>query len=149
MILDYINNIYRYKGINGNLDLAIDFLLSHPVNEICGNVCIRNNEVCIKKQEVVLETLDKRAWENHFHYTDIHVAVSGSETLCFMNDTDSIGTWSQINEEEDYELSYDTTTGNSIYLKPGMFAILWPGEPHKPNIGEGGYTKVIVKVKVN
>jgi beta-galactosidase beta subunit len=33
-------------------------------------------------------------------------------------------------------------------LSPGWFAVLFPGEPHAPLIGEGLLTKIVIKVLV-
>lgn len=146
MITDKIQNLHRYMGISSNLDIALNYLMSHDIRNIDEHMEINGNEVYINRQTLTLVSFPERAWENHFSYIDIHVAIEGSEILGYLNDPDSLH-WSDVNMEKDCEISRDAVDAPTVSIKPGMCAIVWPGEPHKPNIGEGTYTKLVVKVR--
>ena len=148
MIVDYIENLKRYKGITPNLDLALDYLMEHDVDAINGKVNILGEEVFLTKQYPNLVPYNERGWENHFAYMDIHVAVEGTEVMGVLNSPDLLG-WNEIIKDRDIEFSNDDVDSQKVCLKPGMCVILWPGEPHKPNTGEGKYTKIVVKVKMS
>ena len=146
MICDYVKNLGRYKGISANLDKAIEWLLAGGAETLEGKVEIDGSNVYASKSNPALADINERGWENHFAYMDIHVAVKGSETLGFLNNPDTIE-WTEIREQGDCELSKDPAAPETVTLKEGMCAIVWPGEPHKPNTGSGEYTKVVVKIK--
>lgn len=148
MIVDYIKNLNRYKGIAPNLDLALDYLMTHDANDVNGKVNILGEDVYLTKQYPELVPYNERGWENHFAYMDIHAAVEGMEVMGVLNSPDLLA-WNEIIKERDIEFSNDAVDSQKVRLEPGMCVILWPGEPHKPNTGEGKYTKLVVKVKMN
>ena len=58
----------------------------------------------------------------------------------------------EFHHEDDYQLCSTIDNEQAIILKPGMFAVFMPGEPHKPGcvVGEPGeIKKVVVKVKAD
>ena len=80
MIKGKIKDLNKYKGLNANLDKAIDFILSNDVlslehgrNEIDGdNVFInRFSYTCKKEEDCFLE--------GHKDYLDIHLVLEGQE----------------------------------------------------------------------
>ncbi|HFL9205833.1 TPA: N-acetylneuraminate anomerase [Escherichia coli] len=92
--------------------------------------------------------VEKKA-ELHEQYIDIQLLLNGEERILF----GMAGTARQCEEfhhEDDYQLC--SANEQAIILKPGMFAVFMPGEPHKPGcvVGEPGeIKKVVVKVKAD
>ncbi|NPT85772.1 YhcH/YjgK/YiaL family protein [Escherichia coli] len=89
--------------------------------------------------------------ELHEQYIDIQLLLNGEERILF----GMAGTARQCEEfhhEDDYQLCSAIENEQAIILKPGMFAVFMPGEPHKPGcvVGEPGeIKKVVVKVKAD
>lgn len=87
----------------------------------------------------------------HEQYIDIQLLLKGEERILF----GTAGTARQCEEfhhEDDYQLCNAIENEQTINLKPGMFAVFMPGEPHKPGcvVGEPGeIKKVVVKVKAD
>ncbi|UMV99604.1 N-acetylneuraminate anomerase [Escherichia coli] len=94
--------------------------------------------------------VEKKA-ELHEQYIDIQLLLNGEERILF----GMAGTARQCEEfhhEDDYQLCSAIENEQTINLKPGMFAVFMPGEPHKPGrvVGEPGeIKKVVVKVKAD
>ena len=94
--------------------------------------------------------VEKKA-ELHEQYIDIQLLLNGEERILF----GMAGTARQCEEfhhEDDYQLCSAIENEQTIILKPGMFAVFMPGEPHKPGcvVGEPGeIKKVVVKVKAD
>ncbi len=94
--------------------------------------------------------VEKKA-ELHEQYIDIQLLLNGEERILF----GMAGTARQCEEfhhEDDYQLCSTIDNEQAIILKPGMFAVFMPGEPHKPGcvVGEPGeIKKVVVKVKAD
>lgn len=148
MIIDKRQNLARYKGINARMDKALDWMLSDGPEKLTGRVDIDGNEVYAMYQTPELGSIDEREWEAHFDYADIHMAVEGSEILGFANSMEGIA-WPPRAEGSDTVLTDDGSVNPEICeLRPGMCAILWPGEPHKPNTGAGRYAKIVVKIRM-
>ena len=66
----------------------------------------------------------------HEQYIDIQLLLNGEERILF----GMAGTARQCEEfhhEDDYQLCSAIENEQTIILKPGMFAVFMPGEPHK------------------
>ncbi len=100
--------------------------------------------------EIFQSPVEKKA-ELHEQYIDIQLLLNGEERILF----GMAGTARQCEEfhhEDDYQLCSAIENEQAIILKPGMFAVFMPGEPHKPGcvVGEPGeIKKVVVKVKAD
>ncbi|CAM6863417.1 TPA: N-acetylneuraminate anomerase [Escherichia coli] len=94
--------------------------------------------------------VEKKA-ELHEQYIDIQLLLNGEERILF----GTAGTARQCEEfhhEDDYQLCSAIENEQAIILKPGMFAVFMPGEPHKSGcvVGEPDeIKKVVVKVKAD
>ena len=75
--------------------------------------------------------VSERMGEVHARYVDIHILIEGGERIGYghlpvkeleqdMLETDDAGLFKQIEQEK------------FIDLKPGDFALFYPGEPHRP-----------------
>jgi len=68
----------------------------------------------------------------------IYYGLAGSARAC--------DAW---HEQEDYQLCQQTENEQALTLKPGMFAVFMPGEPHKPGCPvtqPGMIRKAVIKV---
>ena len=94
--------------------------------------------------------VEKKA-ELHEQYIDIQLLLNGEERILF----GMAGTARQCEEfhhEDESQLCSAIENEQAIILKPGMFAVFMPGEPHKPGcvVGEPGeIKKVVVKIKAD
>lgn len=135
MIYDKLSNIGIYKGTNKNLDLAIDFILTHDLNELpLGRTVLDGDNVYINVMDTSAAPVEERKYEIHYNYMDIQIDLGGVERV----DT---GDRTKVTTET-YNEETDVGTVNCDYLAscllgPGNFIVCAAGEPHKPNIQVG------------
>lgn len=89
--------------------------------------------------------------ELHREFIDIQVLISGEEAIEYSVTQPDLTRYTDYNEQDDYQLTPDVEHKNVVVLRPNMFAIFLPNEPHKPGISVNGdklLKKLVVKVPV-
>ncbi|WP_339002651.1 YhcH/YjgK/YiaL family protein [Fusobacterium polymorphum] len=130
MIYAELKDIKIYKGINKNLDKAIDFIAekkylnpSFGKNIVEGDTIYFNcPEKPITRENIGLEL------EYHKRYADIHIVLEGEEVIAYSPFEDCVETKS-FNPEEDYALMKGKTQVELI-MNTKNFLIIFPEEPH-------------------
>ncbi|MEC0230672.1 YhcH/YjgK/YiaL family protein [Paenibacillus alba] len=102
-------------------------------------------------QESVTRPFEEQVPESHAVYTDIQFLVSGEEKICFYKL--HAGAKVLDNKFETHDIAFyesdPAEQETAILLKPGMFAVCFPSDIHRPNcaIHEGQtIKKIVVKV---
>lgn len=132
MIYDKIANIAQYRGQNKNLDIAIDYMLSHNIADLpLGKTVLSGNDVFINVMEANAAPVEKQNYEIHKNYMDIQIDLSGVEMIQ-IGDSAAMEV-ENYNPETDFGVAH---CGNltSCTMGPGNFIICMAGEPHKPGI---------------
>ena len=149
MIFDKLERMGAYRGLHANLDAAVDFLLSHNLEELpMGRTEILGERVFLNKMEAQALPASEKKFEIHRKYMDIQIDVHGSERV-ETGDVSSF-TCESFSEKEDIGFG-ECPAAASCTLAPGNFTICMAGEPHKPGIlaGPGGRLgKCVIKVRV-
>lgn len=149
MIYDKLNNLGLYKGMNPNLDTAIDFITTHDLNELpLGKTVVDGTNVYINVMDAKASPVEERAYEIHKNYMDIQIDLVGVERI----DT---GDCTKM-EVDEYDEEKDVAKATAVDLAqcligPGNFIICMAGEPHKPNIAVSEDTvlkKAVCKVHI-
>ena len=140
MIYDRMERLESYRGLCRTLDSLIDYLsgrdwcaLPPGRSEVDGGrAYINHNVVTLKAEQPV--------YEMHRQYGDIHIAISGGETIgCAPA------------ESMDWPGSADETLLSSgqdacrLTMAPGTFAIFFPADAHRPSQGAGDCDKLVGK----
>ena len=149
MIYDQLSNLKLYKGMNPNLDTAIDYLISHDLNQLpLGKTVIDEDNVYINVMETKAEPIEKRKYEVHKNYMDIQIDLIGTERID-TGDT-SKTTLLEYNEAADVATATAPDLAQCL-IGPGNFIICMAMEPHKPNIAVCNDTflkKAVCKVHI-
>lgn len=149
MIYDQLSNIKLYKGLNKNLDKAIDFITSHNITELpLGKTVIDGDKVYINVMETKAEPLEDRKYEVHKNYMDVQIDITGIERIDTGDSTKT--TLLDYDEERDVATASAPDLAQCI-IGPGNFIICMPNEPHKPNIAvskEKYLKKAVCKVHI-
>ena len=130
MIYDVLKNIKTYKGINKNLDKAIDFIAEKQyLNANFGKNIVEGDTIYFNCPEkpVTRENTDLEL-EYHKKYIDIHIVLEGEENIVYIPFEDCIETKS-YNVEEDYGLVKGKAQAELI-LNGKNFLLFFPEEPH-------------------
>ncbi len=89
--------------------------------------------------------------ELHRKFIDIQLLIEGEEAIEYGLSQPNLALYDEYREEDDYQLTPEIENKNVVVLKPNMFAIFLPNEPHKPGnaVNENKLLKkLVVKVPV-
>lgn len=150
MIFDELENLAHYKGIHENLDCAIDYLLTHDLNNCeLGRYEIDGGKAFLFVQENELNQEENDEFEFHHRYLDLHFLLAGHEIIRYGNRVKEV--------RKPYDKKKDigfVTCEQSLpfYLDKQNFVLFLPNEPHQPNRFAAKGDKVkkcVVKVLLN
>ncbi|QIW16054.1 hypothetical protein A4G20_06770 [Pasteurellaceae bacterium RH1A] len=89
--------------------------------------------------------------EMHRKFVDIQLLISGQEMIEYGLAQPNLAHYDEYRDEDDYQLTPAIEDKNEVVLRPNMFAIFLPYEPHKPGnqVGQSQLLrKLVVKVPV-
>lgn len=145
MIYTEIKNLNNYRGLGQYLDAAIDFLSSHPLSqfepghyEIDGEYLYLN----VFDYETILE--DQAFFEAHKKYADIHMTVTGEETVG-VSDTSKV----TLTQQDADLFQAEGDVEHYIKLSPGKALFTLPEDAHKVKLACGQpapVRKAVIKV---
>ena len=147
MIYDKLTNILRYKGMNSNLDLALEHIYANR-DALGGDVELQGKEVYGFGCTYDTVTESEAFYEAHAKYADIQIMTKGSEWVD-VSDI-SVLTVDEAHPDRDFW----ALSGNAevrVKLEPGSFLLVLPGDAHKLKIQIGNpetVSKAVFKVKV-
>ena len=82
MIYDLLVNIGNYRGMNRNLDKAIDYLMTVDINTLpLGKTEIDGDRVFLQVMEARTHELTDESYEVHRDYMDIQIDIDGCEVI--------------------------------------------------------------------
>ncbi len=95
---------------------------------------IAHENVYINREEAVTELAENRKFEFHKAYYDVHIVLTGSETIYYreteVDQNDQIIT--AFSDEKDVGFIADQGNITKVTLHPGDLLLLDPLLPHKP-----------------
>ncbi|MCY9663332.1 YhcH/YjgK/YiaL family protein [Paenibacillus chondroitinus] len=134
---------------------GIDYILSRNLGEAeAGRYDLEGDNghlMFANVQEVVTRPAEEQLPESHVVYTDIQFLVSGEEKLCFYKvhpDAKLIDNKFETHDVAFYETD-PAQLETGILLTPGMFAVCFPSDIHRPNCSiteASANKKIVVKV---
>ena len=151
MIYDELKNIKTYKGINKNLDKAIDFIVKKKyLNADFGKNIVDDDKIYFDYPETVStrENIDLEL-EYHKKYIDIHIVLEEEEIIGYAPFEDCIET-QKYNIEKD--IAFMKGKNQAEFMLNGTnFLIVFPNEPHLPLLSVEKIKKikkVVFKIKM-
>lgn len=131
-VCDYLNTLDLNALENGRHDINDQIYMNVMEPETA--------EPSIKKAEL------------HHEYLDVQVLIRGTENIEVGANYPDLSKYESYNEADDYQLCADIDDKFTVTMKPKMFAVFYPYEPHKPCCVVNGKTekikKLVVKVPV-
>ena len=148
MIIDTLDNLAKYAGVNPLFQDVADFLAQNDLNSLePGKHPIKGADLFVNITTAKGKAPDEAMMETHRRMIDIQIPLDGPETygytpLCRLPDLD-------YNDEKDITKYPDLMAESFIECQPGMFAIFFPQDGHAPCISMmPEIKKAIFKVKV-
>ena len=145
MIIDTLANAKLYENAHPLFKKVFDFLTTQPLATMeAGRYEIDGDKAYAMIQEPENKPANQCQLECHRKYIDLQLVVSGNEMMGWAPIV-GLGHALPFNEKDDYGLFKDAPL-SWFDVRPGCFAIFYPGDAHAPNCGTGTHRKVVVKI---
>lgn len=146
MVVDTLDNLSLYKGLNPLFKDVVEFIESNDLAKLAeGKYPIKGDDLFVNITTAKGKSPDEAVLETHRRMIDIQIPLSGAETygytpVCNLPQMD-------YNEEKDITKIPGLAADSYVTCQPGMFAIFFPQDGHAPCIsGESEIRKAIFKV---
>ena len=147
MIIDTLDNLGKYQGINPLFADVVEFLKKNDLNVMeDGKYPIKGKDLFLNRTTAKGKAPDEAEVETHVKMIDIQMPLDGPETygytpLCNLPEE-------EYNAEKDVTMYPGLMAESFIDCQPGMFAIFFPQDGHAPCITMAPeIRKAIFKVK--
>lgn len=149
MILGTIQYPSRYGGLGRGVRLGLKYLAEHDLMNLeLGKYQIDGDDIYFEVSEIETSAPDKKLFEAHRKYIDVHVTLTGEEWF-------GHAMVSHLEEAQEYSPEKDIAfyTGEGVYLQapPGHFILFMPEDAHKPGVyfnQSGKVKKIVLKIKL-
>ena len=147
MIIDTIENLNKYVGLNPLFADVIEFLKANDIRTMePGKYPIRDKDLFLNLTVAKGRGPEKAVLEPHVNMIDIQIPISCEETFGYTPFCDLPAF--DYNAEKDVTLYGDTKPQTYVTLKPLQMAIFFPQDGHAPCIADNPeIKKAIFKVK--
>jgi len=118
-------------------------------NPEAGRIEIDGDNMYINVMELEAKSPDEQVAEKHEKYIDVHYLFEGEETIGWSPQRSGVEPTKAYDAEGDYMLYAPAPDEVLLQMKPGMFAVFFPEDVHRPGMGAPGrIKKAVVKIKV-
>ena len=147
MIIDTINNLCKYVGMNPLFADVVSFLDGNDLNSLgAGKHFIKDKDLFVNIQEAKGRSQEEAVLETHVKMIDIQIPLDGEETFGYTPLCDLPPF--EYNAEKDITKYGDIQAQTYVTVKPGQMAIFFPQDGHAPCITDKAeIRKAIFKVK--
>ena len=147
MIIDKIENLKMYRGINPLFDEVIRFIQEHDLKTLeNGKHFIKDGHLFVNIQDAQSKTEDEAVIEYHKKMIDIQIPLNMPETYGYtpVEDLPAV----DFNVEKDIAKVPGVKVQSYVTANPGEFVMFFPQDGHAPCIANGTLHKAIFKVEV-
>ena len=148
MIIDKIENLKNYVGVNRHFSKVIEFLEANDLNAVeNGKHEIGGPDCFVNIMDTKGKTKEEAVMETHRRMLDIQIPLDADETYGYTPTADLPE--AEYNEAKDVT-KYPGVQGESfITCHPGMMAVFLPEDGHQPCIGTAeNIHKAVIKIAV-
>ncbi|TBL80482.1 DUF386 domain-containing protein [Paenibacillus thalictri] len=118
-------------------------------NRTEGRVEINGDQMYVSFMEFDAKPMHDLLAEKHESYIDVHYLIEGEETIGWSSQREDVDAVKAYDSEQDYALYEPASDEVLLHLKPGMYAVFFPNDIHRPGMGHSGkIKKAVVKVHV-
>lgn len=145
MIVDTLDKLSFYTGLNPLFQDVVDFLKANDLNTLNeGKHIIKGDDLFVNIQVAPAKTKSEARLESHRRMIDIQIPLSAPETYGYS----PLGELGEASYNEKDDLTFhDEPASAYLTRKPGEMVIFFPQDAHAPCISETPVRKAIFKVK--
>lgn len=151
MIMDKIENWNLYFSKKSNLYQGVEFILKQINGNIQdGRYEIKDNDVYAMVQSYRTDAPENKKLESHRRYIDIQYIVSGKELIGWLP-AGELKVMTPYFNENDVIFYHSAECISPLVLMPGMFAVFYPSDAHRPGCFLDKplpVRKIVIKVKI-
>lgn len=117
-------------------------------NPPLGRTEINGDQMYVSVMEFDAKPSEDHLAEKHESYIDLQFLIEGEETIGYFSLRDDIAPVKPYDSEQDYALYAPSADEILFQLKPGMFAVFFPNDIHRPGMGQLNtkIKKAVVKI---
>lgn len=147
MLIGSLSNTERFESLHPLFKEVFEYVKTHDLASCeVGRITLRDVSLYINIDEATLRSIDEQMLEVHRRYIDIHIPLSGEETVGWRDiSTLTVDSTAPFDKERDFAF-YAQPAAVYFTVKPGDFYIMYPEDAHAPIIGSGKLRKAVVKV---
>lgn len=146
MIIDTLDNLGKYIGLNPLFADVVEFLKTNDLNALeAGKHPIKGSDLFVNITTAKGRAKEQAVLETHVEMIDIQIPLDTEETFGYtpLQDLPDY----EYNAEKDITKYGDTMAQTYVTCKPGQMAIFFPQDGHAPCIAAQDIKKAIFKVK--
>lgn len=153
MIYDKLKNCAQYAELSPFFKKAFDYLTAVDLAALpVGRYDIDGDNAYLLVQEKSLSPWEQGVWEGHRRYADVQLVIEGAELLG-VRTTEGLEISRTYDAKKDALLFRPDAEGIALPLEQGDFAVLFPGDAHRPGIQKPGGAlnsrRAVVKVRLD
>lgn len=152
MIISSLTSQNFKVGLPKVIAEVCDYLNTLDLNALENGRHDINDQIYMNVMEPETAEPSSKKAELHHEYLDVQVLIRGTENIEVGANYPDLSKYESYNEADDYQLCAGIDDKFTITMKPKMFAVFYPYEPHKPCCVVNGKTekikKLVVKVPV-
>ncbi|WP_114909500.1 N-acetylneuraminate anomerase [Haemophilus haemolyticus] len=152
MIISSLTSPNFKVGLPKVIAEVCDYLNTLDLNALENGRHDINDQIYMNVMEPETAEPSSKKAELHHEYLDVQVLIRGTENIEVGANYPDLSQYESYNEADDYQLCADIDDKFTVTMKPKMFAVFYPYEPHKPCCVVNGKTekikKLVVKVPV-
>ncbi|GHV66411.1 hypothetical protein FACS1894199_09770 [Bacteroidia bacterium] len=147
MILSKLENSSRIEVLHPRFKQLFDYVKKNDLlHKELGKIVLDGDELFLTNAEYDGKKKEDQDLEVHRKYIDVHFLFEGKETFGWKALEDLQTVTQPYDDQKDMALYGDKPT-TYVNIQPGEFVVVFPEDPHAPNIGEGKIRKAIAKIK--
>jgi len=149
MILSTLSESGRIESLHPLLKPLFDYVKGHDFSAVpAGRIVLQGDDLFINVSDATLLAREQQKLEVHRAYIDVHIPLSGPETIGWRPLSSLEGpAEAPFDVENDFAL-YAAPATSYVDVQPGQFLLVYPEDAHAPVIGTGHLRKLIAKVRI-
>lgn len=149
MILSTLSASERTVQAHPLLAALFDYVRTHDLTAVpAGCIELSGRDLFINVSDVQLKQPGEQKLEVHRAYLDVHIPLSGPETIGWraLEDID-VAPDAPFDTDNDFAL-YSAPATSYVTVRPGEFLLVYPEDAHAPVLGEGPLRKLVAKLRL-
>ena len=150
MIVGEFRHVGWYERMLPPLADAIAYARSFDPAAGDGRYEIAGRDVYANVASYATRAAEAIPFEAHREYIDVQILLAGAERLD-VAPAEELDVLQEYAAGKDLALYKAPERFSSLILRPGVFAVLWPHEAHRPGVAPAGpqdVRKMVVKIRV-